>query len=71
MNQLVSDNLFLEFYMNGFNDELSQKQNMNCTDPMLQRAYDFGRIDAIVGDDVRSVDHQSNEEILKQIKKND
>lgn len=58
------DRLLLKVYMQGFKDELKGKDFHS----QLLRAYNLGRTDAIIGDDVRSVDYQSNEEILKRIK---
>lgn len=58
------DDLLLKVYMQGFKDELKGKD----IHLQLLRAYELGRTDAIIGDDVRSVDYQSNEEILKRIK---
>lgn len=63
------DKILLETYMWGFNDELDgKKTKMINLNPLLLRAYKLGRTDAIVGDDVRSVDYQTNEEILSKIK---
>lgn len=69
-NDLVSqdNNLLLLVYRNGFNDELEGNAKKQFKDPILNRAYNVGCMDAIVGDDVRSVDYQSDEEILKTIK---
>ena len=36
--------------------------------PLMLRAYNLGRIDAILGDDMSSVDYQTNEIILNKIK---
>jgi hypothetical protein len=35
---------------------------------MLIRAYELGKVDAFVGDDVMSVNYQSDEHLLKRIK---
>lgn len=63
------DKELLDVYMWGFNDELEGKQKMWNPNPLLLKAYNLGRDHAIIGDDVRSVDYLSNEEILKLIKK--
>jgi hypothetical protein len=62
------DKILLETYMWGFNDELDGKMKMWTPNPLLLRAYNLGRQDAIVGDDVRSMDYQTNEEILNKIR---
>lgn len=63
------DKILLEIYKTGFSDELDDKPAKNYKGQLESRAYNLGRIDAIVGDDCRSVDYQSNEEILKSIYK--
>lgn len=67
MNE-VDDKILLETYMWGFNDELEGRVKMWNANPLLLRAYELGRQDAIIGDDVISVDYQSNEEILNRIR---
>jgi len=62
------DKILLETYMWGFNDELDGRTEMWNPNPLLLRAYKLGRQDGIVGDDVRSTDYQSNEEILNRIR---
>lgn len=69
MNQ--EDKQLLEVYMWGFNDELDGRVRMWNPNPLLLRAYNLGRDDAIIGDDVRSVDYQTNEEILNKIRNKD
>jgi hypothetical protein len=58
------DKLLLQVYMEGFSDELNNIDNYTA----ITIAYKLGRLDAQVGDDVRSVDYQTDEEILKRIK---
>lgn len=65
------DKIILETYMWGFNDELDGKTKMWNPNPLLLRAYNLGRVDAIAGDDISSVDLQTNEEILKRIYNSD
>jgi hypothetical protein len=62
------DKILLETYMRGFNDELDGRTEMWNPNPLLLRAYNLGRQDAVVGDDVRSADYQTNEEILTRIR---
>tara|TARA_R110000772_G_scaffold17946_1_gene49784 strand:- start:35326 stop:35541 length:216 start_codon:yes stop_codon:yes gene_type:complete len=69
MKESLDDANILEWYTKGFNDELV---GMSITMPkqeLLIRAYTVGAIDAIVGDDIRKVDYQTDEELLKIIKK--
>ena len=58
------DKLLLQVYNQGFSDELDNIDNYT----VITIAYKLGRLDAQVGDDVRSVDYQTDEEILKRIK---
>lgn len=62
------DKILLDTYMWGFKDELDGRQRMWNPNPLLMRAYDLGRLDAIVGDDITSIDNQSNEEIINRIR---
>ena len=64
---MINDKILLETYMLGFSDEL-EGETREFEDSMLMRAYELGRIDAFVGDDVRSIDYQSDEHLLKRIK---
>lgn len=57
----------LEVYELGFDNELKGIENDQVYEGLEARAYSLGKIDAIVGDDVRSVDYQSDETILHQI----
>jgi hypothetical protein len=58
------DKLLLQVYNQGFSDELDNIDNYT----VITIAYNLGRLDAQVGDDVGSVDYQTDEEILKRIK---
>jgi hypothetical protein len=61
----------LEIYMVGFNDELNGGEKITWSpNPLYQRAYDLGRMDAIVGDDVSSLDQQTDKMILNRILNN-
>lgn len=66
----LKDKQLLETYMWGFNDELDGRERMWNPNPLLLRAYEIGRGDAIIGDDIPSNDLQTNEEILNKIKAN-
>lgn len=63
---MIDNKTLLETYMLGFSDEL-EGETREFEDSMLMRAYKLGRIDAFVGDDVRSIDYQSDEHLLKRI----
>lgn len=61
------DQILLEAYMWGFNDELDGNTRMWDPSPLLLKAYNLGRQDAEHGDDVRSVDAQTEQQILHRI----
>ena len=67
-----NDQNLLRWYMRGFTDELNQRtfipsyQDFGLS--LEYKAYQLGATHAIIGDDVRSVDKLSEEEILKMIK---
>jgi len=63
------DNTLLVWYMRGFHDELWGKKTSTPFDDLIKKAYQLGKDDAIIGDDVRSSDYKTNEVILTQIKK--
>lgn len=65
---IIPDENILHTYMQGFKDEIWGLDDKEFSDPILIKAYQLGRDHAIIGDDVRSVDYLSNEEILNQIK---
>ena len=48
--------------------ELNNTEESIYNDELEQKSYNLGRLDALVGDDVKSSDNQTNEEILKRIK---
>ncbi len=64
------DVVLLQTYMIGFSDEL-KGETREFQDPILMRAYELGKVDAFVGDDVMSVNYQSDEHLLKRIKNYD
>jgi hypothetical protein len=65
----VSDEYLLGVYMFGFNDELNNSHDRGFESLLEKRAYNLGRLDALVGDDVSSVDYKSNSEIVNKIRK--
>ena len=58
------DKLLLQVYNQGFSDELDNIDDYTS----IIIAYKLGRLDAQAGDNVRSVDYQTDEDILKRIK---
>jgi hypothetical protein len=65
----MTNKQLMNAYMRGFNDELSGKKFPNrLVQRDYSKAYIMGKIDASAGDDVSSVDLQTEEEILKRIK---
>ena len=65
---MITDESLLEWYMKGFKDELRGSSSHESDNAIENRAYLFGSLDAITGGDVRSVDYESDEEILNKIK---
>jgi hypothetical protein len=65
----MEDNELIEYYLWGFCDELEGIQSITFNEPLANKAYILGRDHAIIGDDVRSVDYLTNQQILAQIKK--
>lgn len=59
----------LEMYMKGFSDELNGSLLENeIGGDLYLKAYKLGSQHAILGDDVRSFDYLTEEQILKLIK---
>ena len=58
----------LKWYMLGFNDELNGTSCVESENELENKAYRLGALDAIMGDDIPSLDYKSDEEILKKIK---
>jgi len=66
----MTDKDILKIYLEGFRNELDGKFDQSKVNPNVDgRAYNLGALHAIVGDDCRSVDYLSDEQILKIIKK--
>ena len=64
----LPDDKLLEYYNLGWNDCADGKTGKKIEEPLLQRAYKIGRCDFIAGDDVSSVDLQTNEDIIRHIR---
>lgn len=65
---METDKDLIEIYLQGFNNELNNVKKTKHDVKLKQTAYDLGRLDAIVGDDVSSSDRQTNKQILDRIK---
>lgn len=65
------DKRLIHIYCKGWREEndvyMGVKEPAEYEDPLHQRAYDLGRSDYRVGDDVSSVDNKTEEQILNQI----
>lgn len=57
---METDKDLMEMYLQGFNDELNNVKKIKHDVKLKQTAYNLGRLDAIVGDDVSSSDRQTN-----------
>ena len=64
----IEDRKLLVVYMRGFNDELGSKEVSEQPNSLSTKAYGLGRIDALIGDDVRSSDRKTDDDILNIIK---
>lgn len=67
---IPTDEELLEMYLAGFRDELDNTfmQGMFFNTPLERKAYEIGGAHALLGDDVRSVDYLTREELLRKIK---
>jgi hypothetical protein len=65
----MQDKDLLQLYKLGFNDELRGLYRTLVLNGLALKAYNLGRSDALVGDDVMSHNYQSDFKILKRIKK--
>lgn len=66
-NEINEDKNLLHYYMLGFNDELNGTSTIMLDDELENKAYNLGSLHALVGDDCKSIDSLTNEEILKTI----
>lgn len=57
----------LHIYKTGFADELSNKAPTSFAAKIYQRAYEIGRIDALMGDELANANDKSDDAILQQI----
>ena len=68
-NMLTTDKELLQLYYKGFSDEMNGTSSIERDKPIEVRAYEIGANHAMLGDEVRSFDSLSEEQILKIIKK--
>lgn len=72
MNIHLSNDNLLETYYTGWDHEndiyLKLKRPNIYHDNLLQKAYDMGRSDYKLGDDIKELDYQTKEQILNRIK---
>ena len=64
---IITDEQILKAYIQGWRDSSDNVTNLEEYNGILQTAYRKGWVDYIAGDDVSSVDEQTDEEILKNI----
>lgn len=64
----MKDSELLKIYMIGWNDCGHSRDNAHLYHGIWQRAYEIGWRDYLLGDDIPSVDLQTNKEILSKIK---
>ena len=67
----MTDSELLKIYMRGFNDELKGDISSVPKNHLAFRAYIIGSADALIGDELSSIDLQTNQEILKRIRKDE
>ena len=64
----LPDEKLLEYYNMGWHDCAENNKEKKFENKLIQRAYTIGWLDFIAGDDVSSVDMQTEQDILKHIK---
>lgn len=62
------DRNLLKWYMKGFKDELNGTSTIESDEPLENKAYMLGAHHALIGDDLRSTDYLTNEEILGMLR---
>lgn len=66
--RMTHNSELIDEYLKSINEYENRDKDLPISDIVLLRAYTIGWDDALAGDDVNSVDEQSDEEILKHIK---
>lgn len=67
---MATDTELLQAYHQGWQNELHGITHIRHPTCLLQKAYNYGCMDALLGDDVQGIDYQTDEEILNNIKQN-
>jgi hypothetical protein len=66
---MITDKELIQWYYKGFKDELNGCSTIMSQDNFLElRAYEIGANHAALGDEIKSFDNLTEEEILKIIK---
>lgn len=65
---MATDKEILDWYMRGWEDEMRGSTSV-VPEGIASIAYGAGALDAMVGDDMPSIDYQSDEVILEKIKR--
>jgi len=65
----IKETELLYYYFRGWKDELYETTTTVPLDVLITKAYNTGANHAILGDEVKSIDYLSDEEILKIIMK--
>jgi hypothetical protein len=63
----MRDNKLIRIYMLGVKDELYGEEHRIYQTNLQNSAYLLGRADGMVGEDVSTIDLQTDEQILKRI----
>lgn len=64
----MNDRSLMEWYMKGFFDELNGSSSVESDYPLENKAYKLGADHAVFGDEAKSLDSLTKEEILALIK---
>jgi len=65
--EFMKDNKLIRIYMLGVKDELYGEEHRIYQTNLQNSAYLLGRADGMVGEDVSTIDLQTDEQILKRI----
>lgn len=67
----MDDKNLLRVYMEGFNDELDKVFKEDFQGSELEvRAYNLGALAALFGDDLKTMDYLTDEQLIRDIRKN-
>ncbi len=65
---MTTDKELIQWYLKGWEDEMDGSYSVVPSDTLITKAYIIGANHAVLGDEVRSFDNLTEEEILKIIK---